>query len=248
MKRIVPGLTLDHGARLTGEITVGSLEDPHDPVLVAKSYAEAGAAELLIDARRADLEPLVAMVERVAAALAIPVALRFDPAATEDAVMLHAAGAARIVLGRSALRDTGLIARLVKQLGPGSIAVALLARHQGTFWRVAEAVEGQDSEWDAVTWAAVAEAEGACELIVESAGPGALGEPFDLELLQAIGSAVRKPVLAAGPAASVEDLFDALMIGTADGAIVGELLHSGRASLAGIRSYLADRGLDEPSG
>ncbi len=247
MKRIVPALKLDEWARLTGDLSGGLPDAADDLVAVATAYAESGAAELLIDARQTDIQPLAAVVARVAAALSIPLSLRFDPARPAEAAQLQDAGAARVVLGASALRDTGLIARLSRRLGPDSVAVALLARREGAVWRVLEASQGQETEWDAMNWAAVAEAEGAAELIVEPSGPGTSGGPFDLELLQAVGSAVRKPVLAGGPALSVEDLFDALMIGTADGVIVGELLHSGRVSVAGIRSYLAERGLGESS-
>ena len=99
------------------------------------------------------------------------------------------------------------------------------------------------TEWDPETWARVVEAQGGGELIVGSAVPGAFGEPLDLELLSAVTSAVGVPVVAKGEGVGVEDLFDALMIGGAEGVLVGDALHSARYSVRDIKKYLSQHGL-----
>ena len=65
-------------------------------------------------------------------------------------------------------------------------------------------------------------------------------EPFDLELLEAVTSAVARPVVAAGEPEAVEDVFDALMIGNADGVLVGP---SARLTVRDIREYIGERGM-----
>ena len=75
-------------------------------------------------------------------------------------------------------------------------------------------------------------------------GPVDDDAPFDLSLLESVRPAFLRPLVAAGEAREVGDLFDALMTGGADGVLVGVLLHSGRTTVGEIRSYLADRGLD----
>lgn len=245
MKRLIPWLSLDPAARLDELSRVASLDDPGNPALAAAALLRSGVSELLVDARQTDLPATARLLARIAAAAPIRIALRCDPDSAADVGALLAAGAERIVLGRSALRDPELIARLAREFGHASVAVAITTRREGDNRRVLESPAGAGTEWDALTWAAVAEAQGACELLVESNDPGAFGEPFDLELLQSITAAIARPVVAAAPGAvSLEDLFDALMIGSADGVLVRGLLDPGRASLAAIRSYLAEHGLE----
>jgi cyclase len=246
VKRVIPILTLDSGARLIDSVSLPSPHDGLDPVEVAAAYADTGAGELVIDGHSVAFEQLAEVSRRLHAA-SIQFALRVETSDPDSAAALRSAGAARVIVGSAGLADPDLIARLSKQLGPDSVGVWMTARREGESWRVLESIEGEASEWEAINWAAVAEAQGAGELIVEAVGPGELGEPFDLELLKRAKSAFRRPVLAAGAAERVEDLFDALMIGEADGVLVGSLLHSGRASVASITSYLADHGLDRRS-
>ena len=246
MKRVIPILTLDSGARLVDSVSLPSSHDALDPVAVADAYAEAGAGELIIDARLVTFETLAEVSKRLSA-VSVPFALRVETSDPDRAAALLWAGAARVVVGSAALADPDVIARLSKQLGSDSVGVWMTARREGETWRVLESKAGGDTEWEAINWAAVAEAQGAGELIAEAVGSGDLGEPFDLELLKRLNSSFRRPVLAAGAAVRVEDLFDALMIGAVDGVLVGELLHSGGASFAGIKRYLADHGLDRQS-
>jgi cyclase len=244
VKRVIPILSLDSDARLIDSVSLPSSDDALDLVAVADAYAEAGAGELIIDARQVAFETLAEVAKRLFT-VAIPFALRIETSDPDRAAALLTAGAARVFVGSAGLADPDLIARLSKQLGSDSVGVWMTARPEGTNWRVLESLAGGDTEWDAVNWAAVAEAQGAGELVAEAVGSGDPGEPFDLELLKRLNASFRRPVLAAGAAMRVEDLFDALMIGAVDGVLVGELLHSGGASLAGIKHYLADHGLDE---
>jgi cyclase len=229
---------------LVESVTIGSPADPGDPVQIAAAYAEAGAHRVLFDARRTPIERLEALSRNLSSDVSTSFAFRFEPSSPAEAAVLISAGAAGIVIQRSALEDPDVIARLATELGSDSVGVAMSARREGPGWRVLEGGR-RDTEWDVVTWAAVIEAQGAGELIVESATPADNGSPFDLELLQSVSSAFRRQVVAEGEAADVGDLFDALMIGQADGVLIGALLHSGRTTIGEIRNYLADRGLGE---
>ena len=223
-------------------VAIGSSADPGDPVQVAAAYAEAGAHRVLFDARQTPIERLDALSRSLSSAVSISFSFRVEPSSPADAAVLISAGAAGVVVQRSALESPDLIARLATELGTDSVGVAMSARREEPGWRVLEG-DQRDTEWDAVTWAAVIEAQGAGELIVESVDPGDNKAPFDLELLHSVGSAFRRQVVAEGEATDVGDLFDALMIGRADAVLIGPLLHSGRTTIGEIRNYLADRGL-----
>jgi len=162
-----------------------------------------------------------------------------DLASEPEVGELLAAGAARLAVQSAALNDPNLISSLSRSFGSESIAVAIAVQREGEGWRVHETLGGAVTEWDPVTWAAVVEAQGGGEIIIESSG-GREGEPFDLELLEAVTSAVARPVVAAGEPEAVEDVFDALMIGNADGVLVGP---SARLTVRDIKAYLGERGL-----
>lgn len=243
MIRVIVSLAVGRDGAALDRLTFRTLERPEDPVEAAAVYAAAGADEIAFSSADASAGILAGLAKRAAARLGIPFWFRADLAVPSDVGALLDAGAARVAVGRAALRDPDYITTLVRSFGSERVAVVVTARREEErVWRVLEAADGPAGEWHAVTWARVVEAQGAGELVVESATPGRYGEPFDLELLAEIAAAVSVPVVAAGEAASVEDVFDALAIGDADAVLVGSLLHSGAATVAGVKAYLAERG------
>lgn len=216
---------------------------PLDPAEAAAAYAEAGADEIVFVARDAPLDVLCRLARRVAPDLSIPLLFWTDLTTAAEVGELLAAGAARVAIQKAALDDPNLIASLARELGSETIAVAVTAAGADEGFRVFDRPGGAAREWDALTWAKVVEAQNGGTIVIESPRGGALGGPYDLELLRSVSSAVARPVIAASDAGEVEDLFDALMIGDADGVIVSSLLHSGRATVRQIKSFLSEHGL-----
>ncbi len=183
------------------------------------------------------------LVERLAAALMVPLTVWTDHGEAAAFESMVAAGAARVVIQKAALDDPDRIAGLSREFGVEAVAVAITAGGEDEGWRVYDGRDGQPTEWDAVTWARVVEAQNGGLIVVESPGGGPHGEPFDLQLLAAITGAVARPVLAAGEPEGIEDLFDALMIGNVSGVLVSSLVHSGEVTIPEIRAFLREHGL-----
>jgi phosphoribosylformimino-5-aminoimidazole carboxamide ribotide isomerase len=138
-----------------------------------------------------------------------------------------AAGAARVVLGTSALRDRELVATLIDRHGPAAIAVALDVRDGralGDGW-----VEGAGGPAvdDAVE--RLAEAGVGIFVVTAIARDGLLGGP-DLDLLARVLASTRAAVIASGGIATLADLVAVRDLGCA-GAIVGRALYEGRFTL-----------------
>ncbi len=188
-------------------------------------------------------ERLAALILSVAASVSLPVSVKADFGSLDQLGPILEAGAARVVLQSAALGDPDLISAAAGAFSADRIAVEIEALRQDDHWRVRLGAADDLTEWDPETWARVVEAQGGGELIVGSAVPGAFGEPLDLELLRAVTSAVGVPVVAKGEGVGVEDLFDALMIGGAEGVLVGDALHSARYSVRDIKKYLSQHGL-----
>jgi cyclase len=219
------------------------LGEPLDPAEAATTYAEAGADEIVFVARATPPEPLCALAQHLAPDLTVPLVFWTDLTTAAEVGVLLAAGAARVAIQKAALDDPDLITQLAREFGSEAIAVAITAAGADENWRVYDEPGGTACEWDALTWAKVVEAQSGGAIIIESLGGGPHGEPYDLELLRSVCSNVARPVMAAGEASRVEDLFDALMIGDAEAVLVSSLLHSGGATVKEIRSFLSDHGL-----
>lgn len=247
MSRIIASLPLDRDGALLAAVRLAPHARTADPLEAAAAYAGAGVDEVAFVARVTPIETLVTLSRRAARRIAVPFWVRADPAERVDVEALVSAGCASVALETAALEDPDGIVELARSFGSRAVAVCITARREGRAWRVLAGPEGAATEWEAVTWARVAEAQGAGWLVVESAAGGRHGEPYDLELLEAVASAVALPVVAAGEARLLEDLFDALMIGGADAVLVGGLLHSGKLAVRDAKTYFSERGLG-PSG
>jgi len=241
-RRIIAELSIGEDGKLLDKVNLPAVERTEDPYDVASAYTADGIGELLFRAVGTSFDALTTLSRHVASSLQIPCVFECDATRPEPVGTLLDAGASCVIIQGAALRDPDHIALLARSFGPERIAVNIAASGEADGWRVLTATH-DETEWSAVTWARVAETQGAGSVFLGSAGRSATSPAFDLALLELTRSHVAIPVIARGSAERVEDLFDALMIGNADGVVVGELLHSGRATVPEIKAYLMDRGL-----
>ncbi|KPK66091.1 MAG: hypothetical protein AMS21_03175 [Gemmatimonas sp. SG8_38_2] len=246
MKRIIARLSVGEDGALVDELGLPALERPGDPLEAARALAAAGVDGISFSGHGAPLEVLSALSRRVTPLLTVPLHVEVNARTAAQVASLLEAGTALVVIEAAALRDPDFLASLAREFGSESIAVTVSAASEDEGWRVLESAGGPPTEWDAVTWACVVESQGAGAIVVQSAmrrARDARGSPFDLELISAVGSAVDLPTVAAGEAQIVEDLFDVMMVGDADGVLEGSLFQSGRATVRQAKSYLREHGL-----
>jgi len=97
---------------------------------------------------------------------------------------------------------------------------------------------------DAVEWAAEATARyGAGEVLLTSMDRDGTGEGYDLELLRAVGDAVRVPLVASGGAGRVEHFAEALSDGGADAVLAASRFHFEELAISDVKDFLARRGI-----
>jgi len=207
-----------------GRVTV----EGGDPTEAAARFAAEGAPLLhLVDLDAAfGAAPSLALVERVvAAAGGVPVQVGGGYRTFEAIEAGLAAGAARVVIGTSAL-SPGFLSEAVERFG-SRLAVAIDAR-EGCV-----AVEGwtRSSSLAAADLARRCAAAAVARLLVTSISrDGSLAGP-DLALLEAVVEASGLPVIAAGGVSSLDDLRALKGLGC-EGAILGSALWTGRVRLA----------------
>ncbi len=170
-----------------------------------------------------------AAVERILAAVKIPLQLGggIRDRATIDAWLDK--GVRRVIIGTAAVRDPALVKAAAKQF-PGRIAVGLDARDG------AVAVEGwaESSKLSALDIARCFEDAGVAAIIYTDIARDGMLRGLNLDATIALADAVSIPVIASGGLASIDDVR-ALLTPRAkklEGAVVGRALYDGRLDAA----------------
>ncbi|WP_043097239.1 1-(5-phosphoribosyl)-5-[(5-phosphoribosylamino)methylideneamino]imidazole-4-carboxamide isomerase [Kallotenue papyrolyticum] len=199
-----------------------------DPVAVAQRWAELGAQQVHVvdlDGAKAGRPINAPIVFAIVRAVNIPVQLGGglrDQAAVEAAINL---GVARVVLGTAALRDPGLIGRLVASYGE-RIVVGVDARDG---W-VATAGWTETSQMRADELVRRMGALGVQRIIyTDIARDGTLQGP-NVAAVEALVRAGGPAIIASGGVSTVDDLLALARVGAA-GAIVGRALYTGSVDL-----------------
>ena len=253
-KRIIPCLDVADGRVVKGVNFVG-LRDAGDPVELACRYSAAGADELVfldIAASHQGRGTLVDLVRRTAEAVTIPFTVGGGISSVEGITALLRAGADKVSLNSSAVRDPELVARGAERFGSQCIVVAIDARARsgaasGTGWDVYVKGGRENTGLDAVAWARQVVALGAGEILLTSMDGDGTQAGYALDLTRAVADAVEVPVIASGGAGCIDHLAQALDPGPEGGhasaALLASLLHDGVLTVEAIKTDLLQRGL-----
>jgi len=244
-KRIIPCLDVDRGRVVKG-VRFLNLVDAGDPVEVAKVYEEQGADELVFlditasaEGRKITLE----VVRRVAEEVFMPFTVGGGISSLEDMRKLLEAGADKISINTSAVKNPELIYEGAKRFGSQCIVVAIDAKRKGDSWEVYIHGGRTPTGLDAIEWAKKAESLGAGEILLTSMDKDGTKSGYDLELTKAIAEAVRIPVIASGGAGSMEHFYEAFTFGKADACLAASLFHFREIEIPALKAYLYSRGI-----
>jgi len=247
-RRIIPCLDVTDGRVVKG-VQFVDLRDAGDPVALAAFYDQAGADELVfldITASSDSRRTVVALVERAAEQVFIPLTVGGGVRAVDDIRTLLAAGADKVALNTAAVQEPALISRGAAAFGCQCIVVAIDARRDpatASGWGVLTHGGRVPTGRDAVAWAQEAVTRGAGEILLTSMDRDGTKDGFDLPLTRAVAAAVSVPVIASGGAGRPADFAAILAPGYADAALAASIFHFGEYSVGVVKQYLADQGL-----
>jgi cyclase len=252
-KRIVPCLDVKAGRVVKG-VNFVNLQDAGDPVELARAYDRAGADELVfldITATHEDRGIIFDVVYETAEQVFIPLTVGGGISDLETIKKLLRAGADKISINSSAVRDPDLIDRASARFGNQCIVVAIDARRRpGTgengvpsAWDVYVRGGRENTGLDAIAWAEEVVRRGAGELLVTSMDADGTQAGYDLELTRMIAERVAVPVIASGGAGNCQHIREALTDGKAEAALLASLLHYGQLSIDEIKTDLQQAGL-----
>jgi len=247
-KRIIPCLDVDDGRVVKG-VRFKNLRDAGDPAELAGLYDREGADEVVfldITASSDNRDILLDVVARTADEVFIPLTVGGGVRSVEDMAELLTHGADKVSVNTAALDDPDLITRCAEVFGSQCVVLAIDARRRadGAGWEVFSHGGRRAAGRDAVEWAVLGERFGAGEILLTSMDNDGTENGYDLELLRAVTSAVRLPVIASGGAGSAAHMYDALTSGGAEAALAASIFHFGELSIGAVKEDLAARGLE----
>ena len=249
-KRIIPCLDVRDG-KLTKGVKFKGNVDIGDPVDTARRYYDDGADEIVFYDITASAEGrgiFLDVVERVAAAIAIPFSVGGGISSVADMRDVLLAGAEKISINSAAVKNPELITEGAAAFGSQAVVVGMDVKQVPVREQVPSGYEvvihgGRTfMNIDALQWAKRCEELGAGELCVNSIDADGTKEGYELTLTRAIADAVRIPVIASGGAGSPEHMLDALTKGRASAALIASIVHYGEYTIGDIKSYLAGHG------
>ena len=255
-KRIIPCLDVKDGRVVKG-INFVNLRDAGDPVEQAQVYDAERADELVfldITASHERRDITIEMVRHVADTVFIPFTVGGGIRTIEDIRAILMAGADKVSINTTAVKNPSLITEGAKHFGSQCIVVAIDAKRVVTTdtwikrtgapqWEVYINGGRTPMGLDAVEWAKEVDERGAGEILLTSMDCDGTQEGYDIELTRAIAEAVSIPVIASGGAGKLEHFHQVLTVGQADAALVASLFHYKQLTIAQVKEYLAAQGV-----
>lgn len=247
-KRIIPCLDVKDGRVVKGVNFVG-LRDAGDPVEIAKRYDQEGADELVfldITATSDARKQILSVVEKTAEQVFIPFTIGGGISTLDDIRDLLNAGADKVSINSSAVKDPDFIARASARFGAQCIVVAIDARYNSVsgfhevFTRGGRTATGLEVE----AWARSVEALGCGEILLTSMDRDGTKSGFDLELTQRIVDSVSIPVIASGGVGNLQHLYEGLSEARASAVLAASIFHFGEYSVQEAKQYLHAMGID----
>jgi len=245
-KRIIPCLDVKNGETVKGTNFI-NLRSAGDPVELGKAYSKAGADDLVfldITASYEGRKTFTDMVTRVAAEINIPFTVGGGINELKDVARLLNAGADKVSINSSALRNPTLINEISSHYGSQVCVCAIDARLDEDGWHCYVKGGRERTDRGLFEWAKEVADRGAGEILFTSMNHDGVKQGFANEALAKLSEEVSIPVIASGGAGTKEHFRDAFTIGKADAALAASVFHFGEIKISDLKHYLHNEGIN----
>lgn len=245
-KRIIPCLDIKDGQTVKGTNFV-NLRQAGDPVELGRMYSEQGADELVyldITASHEGRKTFTDLVKRVAANISIPFTVGGGIHELKDVDRLLSAGADKVSINSSAIKNPQLIDEIAKHFGSQVCVVAIDAKQTPQGWKCY--LNGGRVETDKYLfgWAKEANERGAGEILFTSMDHDGVKTGYANEALATLSENLSIPVIASGGAGVMEHFRDTFIEGKADAALAASVFHFGEIKIPELKHYLCELGIN----
>ncbi len=241
-KRIIPCLDVRDGKVVKGINFVG-IKEVGDPVECAAEYDRQGADEIVfldITASNEGRGTMLDVVRRTAQKVFVPLTVGGGIRTIEDFRDTLRAGADKVSVNSAAVKNPQLIKEAADIFGCQCVVVAIDAKkcEDGHYTVV---INGGriDMGIDAVEWAKKAEELGAGEILLTSMDTDGVKGGFDLDMLNAVCSVVKIPVIASGGCGKLEHFTEVFEKTNASAALAASLFHYKELTVGQVKRELA---------
>ena len=205
-----------------------------------------GADELVyldITASHEGRKTFTELVKKVAAQVNIPFTVGGGINALQDVDRLLNAGADKVSINSSALRNPQLISEIADNFGCQVCVTAIDAKFDNGEWICYLNGGRIPTERTLFEWAKEAQERGAGEILFTSMSHDGVKTGYANEALAELNRILNIPVIASGGAGTKEHFRDAFIEGKADAALAASVFHFGEISIPELKDYLAKEGI-----
>jgi cyclase len=244
-KRVIPCLDVTEGRVVKG-VNFVNLTDEGDPVELAERYVAEGADEICfldITASSDNRATMLDVVRRTAEHVFVPLTVGGGIRTVTDMRAALRAGADKVSVNTSAVQNPSLIDECAAAFGSQCVVLAVDARRTDQSWEVVIHGGRTPTGLDAVEWIIEAVRRGAGEILLTSMDRDGTKDGYDLDLLEAVRSAVGVPVIASGGAGTIDHCVAALQPGRADAVLAASIFHRSEIEIMDLKRGLAAAGL-----
>ena len=239
-KRIIPCLDIKNGRTVKG-IQFLDIRDAGDPVELAGKYAAQGADELVFLDITATIEKrktLSQLVEKIARKINIPFTVGGGIDSLEDVSAIINAGADKVSLNSSAVKNPNLIYSIAKEFGSQALVVAIDVKFLETGWNVFVHGGKISTNLEPSDWAKQCENLGAGEILLTSMNHDGSKNGFAIELCKSVCDSVNIPVIASGGAGKKEHFKAVFSETKVSAALAASIFHFGEIPIPDLKNYL----------
>lgn len=239
-KRIIPCLDVKDGIVVKGTNFV-NLREAGSAVELAERYYVEGADELVFLDITATLErrkTLVELVEEVSKVIRVPFTVGGGISKIEDIEKLLNAGADKVSLNSSIVKNPYLISEASKSFGSQAIVAAIDSKTTGEIHKIFIKGGTEETDLHTIAWCKKVEELGAGEILLTSMNQDGTKKGFDIPLLKVLTKELSIPVIASGGAGSMEHFLTAFSEANVDACLAASLFHYKELEISDLKKYL----------
>jgi cyclase len=245
-KRIIACLDIRDGKTVKG-INFVNITEAGDPVELGTKYSEQGIDELVyldITATHEKRKTFAELVKRIAMNLSIPFTVGGGISEISDAEILLKAGADKISVNSSAVKNPILIDELAKNYGSQFVVLAIDAKNVNGNWIVYVNGGRTSTEKELFSWAKEVEDRGAGEILFTSMDHDGVKTGFACFALSELSGKLSIPVIASGGAGKMEHFAEVFTKGKADAALAASIFHYNEIEIMDLKKYLRNNNIN----
>jgi imidazoleglycerol phosphate synthase cyclase subunit len=256
-QRIIPCLLLKHGLIVRSE-SFRIHQVIGNPISTVMRFTDWNVDELIIldistedfhDLRRDDLQiqytgtTALDVLREIARVCAIPLSFGGRIRTIEDITLRLRLGADKVILNSQALDTPEILTEASQRFGSQCVVVSIDAKENGPgkweAWRGGRTPSGRD----VVEWAREVERRGAGEIFLNSIDRDGRATGYDIDLVRAVTSAVKIPVIACGGVGRYEHFAPGITEGGAAAVSAANIFHFFELSYPIAKKACLDAGI-----